>query len=214
MSQDVYIRVTCQSHIWTYQGSHITPTAHAPHIIEPPPAWTVPCWHTGSMDSWSCLHTRTRPSAWYNWNRDSSDQETCFQSSTVQCCRWAQAKCKALCHTVSKDTRVGLRLQKPISMMFRWMVLTLTLVDGPALKSAAICRRVAPLLYWTILFNYHSCRIFFLPQQCWRFDVLSDSWYSRCTGEMVIWENPQHIATSETLCPSLMRWCLNSLKLW
>ncbi|GFX03904.1 uncharacterized protein TNCV_4678091 [Trichonephila clavipes] len=29
--QDAYVPITCQSHIWTYQGAHITPTAHAPY---------------------------------------------------------------------------------------------------------------------------------------------------------------------------------------
>ncbi|GFS53663.1 uncharacterized protein TNCV_730801 [Trichonephila clavipes] len=38
-----------------------------------------------SMDSQGCLHIRTRPSARFNWKRDSSEKATYFQSSTVQC---------------------------------------------------------------------------------------------------------------------------------
>ncbi|GFU05783.1 uncharacterized protein TNCV_581821 [Trichonephila clavipes] len=29
--KDAYVPVTCRSRIWTYQGSHITPTAYAPY---------------------------------------------------------------------------------------------------------------------------------------------------------------------------------------
>ncbi|GFU40113.1 uncharacterized protein TNCV_3767781 [Trichonephila clavipes] len=29
--QDACVPVTCQSRIWTYQGSHFTPTAHTPY---------------------------------------------------------------------------------------------------------------------------------------------------------------------------------------
>ena len=145
---------------------------HTSHTITEPPAWTFPCWHAGSMDSWGSLHTRTRPSAQYNWKRDSSEQTTYFQSSTVQ---WRH---KALCRAVSKCTRVGLQLRNPISMMFCWMTYMLTLVDSPVLKSAAIC--------WTVLFSHHwfrSCRIFFQLQ---RFDVLPDCRYSQWTHEMVV----------------------------
>ncbi|GFY07427.1 uncharacterized protein TNCV_5086121 [Trichonephila clavipes] len=35
------------------------------------------------MDLWGFLHIRTRSSVRFNWKRDSSDQTTCFQSSTV-----------------------------------------------------------------------------------------------------------------------------------
>ena len=160
---------------------------HTPYTItESLPAWTVPCWHAGSMDSWSCLHARTCPSARYDWKWDSSDQATCFQPSTVQCRCWlAQARRKALCRAVIKGTRVGFRLWKPTSMMFRWMDRSRTLVDDPVLKSWAICGRAALLSCWTILFNRHwsrSCRIFFRPLRCRRFDVLPDSWCT-CTGK-------------------------------
>ena len=114
-----------------------------------------------------------------------------------------QARLKALSHAISKGTQVGLQLRNPILIMFHWMVCMLTPVDGPALKFIAICRRVALLSHWTILFSRHwphSCRIFFRPQQCQRFDVLLDSRYLWCTREMVIWEYPQCIATLEMLC--------------
>ena len=52
---------------------------------------------------------------------------------------------KALYRAVSKGTWAGLWPRKPISMMFHWIFLMLTLVDDPASKSAAICRRVALL---------------------------------------------------------------------
>ncbi|GBO19396.1 hypothetical protein AVEN_173722-1 [Araneus ventricosus] len=75
----------------------------------------------------------------YNWKLDSSDQATCFQSSTVQWRRWrAQARRKAVCRTVNNGTRVGHRFRKPISMMVRSTVRTLTFLSAPALKSAAI----------------------------------------------------------------------------
>ncbi|GBN97244.1 hypothetical protein AVEN_56478-1 [Araneus ventricosus] len=83
------------------------------------------------------------------------------------------------------------------------MVRTLTLVDGPALKSAAICGRVARLSRLMILVSRRwsrSCVIFFRPQRCRRFAVLPDSRYSRYTREMVERENPNFIATSEMLC--------------
>ncbi|GBM70675.1 hypothetical protein AVEN_270782-1 [Araneus ventricosus] len=84
------------------------------------------------------------------------------------------------------------------------MVRTLTLVDGPALKSAAICGRVARLSRLMILVSRRwsrYCMIFFRPQRCRRFDVLPDSRYSRYTREMIVRENPNFIATSEMLCP-------------
>ena len=174
---------------------------HRPHTItEPPSAWTVPCWHAGSMDSWGCLHTCTHPSARHNWKWDSSDQATCFQSSTVQCwCWWAQVRRKYLCRAVSKGTRVGLRLRKPISMMFRRMVYTLTLLDDLAMIFAAICRFLA---CWTILFSWsRSCRVFFRPQWCRRFGGLPDSRYSQCTHEMVVRENSQCIVTWDACAP-------------
>ncbi|GFW36607.1 uncharacterized protein TNCV_1956071 [Trichonephila clavipes] len=43
--------------------------------------------------------------------------------------------------------------------------------------------------------------IFFQPQRCRRYDVLSDSQYSRYTREIVVRGNPNFIATSEMLCP-------------
>ncbi|GFX10175.1 hypothetical protein TNCV_1865731 [Trichonephila clavipes] len=55
------------------------------------------------------------------------------------------AKRKALCRAVNRGTRVSLQLRKPISMMFRRMIRKMTHVDGPALKSSAICGRVARL---------------------------------------------------------------------
>ncbi|GBM98117.1 hypothetical protein AVEN_28680-1 [Araneus ventricosus] len=61
------------------------------------------------------------------------------------------------------------------------MVRTLTLVDGPALKSAAISGRVARLSRLRVLVSRRwsrSCMIFFRPQRCRRFDVLLDSRYS------------------------------------
>ncbi|GBO46816.1 hypothetical protein AVEN_66325-1 [Araneus ventricosus] len=67
------------------------------------------------------------------------DQATCFQSSTVQWRRWrAQTRRKTVCRTVNNDTRVGHRFRKPISMMVRSTVRTLTFLNAPALKSAAI----------------------------------------------------------------------------
>ncbi|GBM87894.1 Long-chain fatty acid transport protein 1 [Araneus ventricosus] len=77
------------------------------------------------------------------------------------------------------------------------MVRTLTLVDGPALKSAAICGRVARLSRLMILVSRRwsrSCTIFFRPQRCRRFDVLPDSRYSRYTREMVVDELSNKIA--------------------
>ncbi|GBM70540.1 hypothetical protein AVEN_47656-1 [Araneus ventricosus] len=91
------------------------------------------------MDSWGCLHTSACPSTEYNWKRDSSDQATCFQSSTVQWRRWrAQARRKAVCRIVNNGTRVGHRFRKPISMMIRSTVRTLTSFNTPALKCEAI----------------------------------------------------------------------------
>ncbi|GBM50338.1 hypothetical protein AVEN_142347-1 [Araneus ventricosus] len=84
------------------------------------------------------------------------------------------------------------------------MVRTLTLVDGPALKSAAIWGRVAGLSRLMILVSRRSsrsCMIYFRPQRCRRFDDLQDSRYSRYTREMVVRENPNFIASSEMLCP-------------
>ena len=151
------------------------------------------------MDSWGCFHTHTCPSTRYNWKQDSSHQATCFLSSTDRCLCWqAQVRRKVVYCEVSKGTKVGLPLQKPISMMYRWMVCMLTLVDCPALKSAAICRRVPILWCWI-----HFCKIFFWPQWFWRFDVLLNSWYSWCTYEMVIQENPQFFINSEMLYPHL-----------
>ena len=115
------------------KGSHITPTACTPHYYRTSTSLNSLLLSCRSMDSWDCLHTHTQPSAWYNWKRDSSDQATCFLSSTVQCrCWWAQARCKALCRAVSKGTRVDLWLWKFLSMMFCWMVHMLTLLYGPA----------------------------------------------------------------------------------
>ncbi|GFU83577.1 uncharacterized protein TNCV_4218371 [Trichonephila clavipes] len=79
-----------------------------------------------------------------------------------------------------------------------------TLVDGPALKSAAICGRLARLSRLMILASrrwFRSCIVFFRQQRCRRFDVLPDSRYSRHIREMVVRENPNFIATSEMLCP-------------
>ncbi|GBM34655.1 hypothetical protein AVEN_122050-1 [Araneus ventricosus] len=84
------------------------------------------------------------------------------------------------------------------------MVRTLTLVDGQALKSAAICGRVVRLSRLMILVSCRwsrSCMIFFRPQRCRRFDILPDSRYSRYTLEMGVRENPNFIATSEILWP-------------
>ncbi|GBM36598.1 hypothetical protein AVEN_170767-1 [Araneus ventricosus] len=79
------------------------------------------------------------PPTRYNWKRGSSDQATCFQTSTVQWRRWrSQERRKAVCRTVSNGTRVGDRFRKCISMMVRSTVRTLTLLNAPALKSAAI----------------------------------------------------------------------------
>ncbi|GFT67646.1 uncharacterized protein TNCV_2361981 [Trichonephila clavipes] len=78
------------------------------------------------------------------------------------------------------------------------MVRTVTLVDEPALKSAAICGRVARLPRLMILVSRHwsrSCMFFFRRQRCRRFDVLPDSRYSRYTREMVLRENPNVITT-------------------
>ncbi|GBL93637.1 hypothetical protein AVEN_25632-1 [Araneus ventricosus] len=83
------------------------------------------------------------------------------------------------------------------------MIRTLTLVDGPALKSAPICERVAHLSRLMILVSRRwsrSCIIFSGRSDCHRFDVLPDSRYSRYTREMVERENPNFIATSEMLC--------------
>ncbi|GFX48579.1 uncharacterized protein TNCV_584761 [Trichonephila clavipes] len=81
------------------------------------------------------------------------------------------------------------------------MVHPVTLVDGSALKSAAICGRVAHLPRLMILVSgrwLRSGMIFFLPQRCRRFDILSDSRYAR---EMVVRENTNSITTSDMLCP-------------
>ena len=55
---------------------------------------------------------------------------------------------------------------------------------------------VALLSCWMILFSCHwprSCKIFFQPQWCQKFDVLPDFRYSWCTCELVIWEKfPMH----------------------
>lgn len=68
-------------HIIGPVSSHL----HTTHTTtEDPPAWTVPCWHVGSLDLQDFLHTRARPSARYNWKRDSRNMTTCFLSSTVQ----------------------------------------------------------------------------------------------------------------------------------
>ena len=106
---------------------------------------------------------------------------------------WALVRHKALCHVVSMGTCVGLQAQKPISMMFNWMVRMLTIVDLPALKYTTICGRVALLICWMILFSCRwscSCRIFFWPQWFQRFNVLLESQYSWWTYEMVVRENP------------------------
>ncbi|GFT96147.1 uncharacterized protein TNCV_1884701 [Trichonephila clavipes] len=61
------------------------------------------------------------------------------------------------------------------------MVLTVTLADGPALKSAAICQKVARLSLLMILVSRRwsrSCMLFFRPQKFYRFHVLPDS---RCS---------------------------------
>ncbi|GFY27198.1 uncharacterized protein TNCV_2068191 [Trichonephila clavipes] len=84
------------------------------------------------------------------------------------------------------------------------MVHTVTLVDGPALKSAAICGRVARQSRLMILVSRHwsrSCIFFSRSQRCCGFDVLSDSRYSRYTCEMVIRKNPSSIATLKMICP-------------
>ncbi|GFX90537.1 uncharacterized protein TNCV_4335401 [Trichonephila clavipes] len=83
------------------------------------------------------------------------------------------------------------------------MVRTVTFVDGPALKSAAISGRVAHLSRLMILVSRRwsrSCMFFFQPQRCHRFDVLPDSRYSRYTHEMVVGENRNYFATAEMLC--------------
>ncbi|GFT00949.1 uncharacterized protein TNCV_4053731 [Trichonephila clavipes] len=77
-----------------------------------------------------------------------------------------------------------------------------SLVDGPALKSAAIYGRIARLSGLMILVSRRwtrSCMIFFRTQRCRRFHVLPDSRYSRYTREMTVHENPNLIATSEML---------------
>ncbi|GFY11696.1 uncharacterized protein TNCV_1528891 [Trichonephila clavipes] len=84
------------------------------------------------------------------------------------------------------------------------MVCTVTCVDGPVLKFAAICGWFAHLSRLMILVRRHwfrSCMIFFRPQRCRRFDILPDSRYPRYTHEMVVRENPNSIAMKEMLCP-------------
>ncbi|GFX14715.1 uncharacterized protein TNCV_4017131 [Trichonephila clavipes] len=129
------------------------------------------------------------------------------------------SKRKILCRAVNKGTRVGLLLRKPISMMFRGRVRKVTLVDGPALKSAAICGKIARLSRLLIHVSRRwsrSCMFFFRLRRCCRFDVLPDSRYSRYTREMVVRENPNFLAASKMLCsifraPTItLRW--NSLK--
>ncbi|GFW19548.1 uncharacterized protein TNCV_1604401 [Trichonephila clavipes] len=71
------------------------------------------------------------------------------------------------------------------------MVHTVTLVDGPASKSATICGSVARLSRLMILVSRRwsrSCMIFFQPQRSRRCDILPDSRYSRYTHEMVVRE--------------------------
>ncbi|GFX51700.1 uncharacterized protein TNCV_5014031 [Trichonephila clavipes] len=87
------------------------------------------------------------------------------------------------------------------------MVRTVTLVDGPALKSAALYGRVARLSSLIILVSRHwsrSCMIFFWPQRCRTFDDLPDSRYLRYTREMVVRENQNSIVTSEVVKSSLI----------
>ena len=121
---------------------------HKPHTsIEPLLAWTVPCWHAGFMDLWGCLGNETRQTRQHVSSHQQSDVG--FDEPR---------------RGVSKDIRVGLRLRKPISIMFLWMVCILILVGGPALKTAEIYGRVAHLSCWTILFSCHwsrSCMILF-----------------------------------------------------
>ncbi|GBN48903.1 hypothetical protein AVEN_23541-1 [Araneus ventricosus] len=45
---------------------------------------------------------------------------------------------EAMCRTINNGTRVGYRFRKPISMMVRSTVRTLTFLNTPALKSAVI----------------------------------------------------------------------------
>ncbi|GFX34983.1 uncharacterized protein TNCV_2329231 [Trichonephila clavipes] len=87
------------------------------------------------------------------------------------------------------------------------MVHMVTLVDGPLLKFAEICERVArlsPLMIIVISRWSLSYMIFFRPQRCRRFDVLPDSRYPQYTVEMFVNENPNFIATSKMICPSLV----------
>ncbi|GFX36334.1 uncharacterized protein TNCV_4932471 [Trichonephila clavipes] len=81
------------------------------------------------------------------------------------------------------------------------MVHTVTLVEVPALKSAAIFGRVTHLSRLMILVSHLSCMTFFRSQRCRRFDALPDSRYSWYTREMIVRENPNCITTSEMLCP-------------
>ncbi|GFY12936.1 uncharacterized protein TNCV_665021 [Trichonephila clavipes] len=84
------------------------------------------------------------------------------------------------------------------------MVRTVTLVDGPALKAAVTCGKVARLSRLMILVSRcwsRSYKIFFRQQRYRRFDVLPDSRCYRYIREVVVRENPNFIATSEMLSP-------------
>ncbi|GFS86236.1 uncharacterized protein TNCV_661071 [Trichonephila clavipes] len=92
----------------------------------------------------------------------------------------------------------------PILTMFCLMVHTVTLLDGPALKSAPICGKVARLS--CLIFHFsrrcpRSCMVFIHPQRCHRFVILSDFRYPRYSCEIVACEKPNFIATPQMLCP-------------
>ena len=126
----------------TYQGSHITPTVHV----------SLYYWASTSLNS-SLLTFRIHEVVSMPIHvhpLDTIGNETCLtrkhvsnhQKPSITLDRPRQGV-KLCVLQSSKGTRVGLQLQKPTSMMFSWMVCTLTLVDGLALKFAAICGRVA-----------------------------------------------------------------------
>lgn len=190
------IRIVCR-HI----RCPISRQLHIPQTMTgPPPAWTVLCWHVGSMDSWGCPHICTYPSARYNWKQGSSDHAMCFQSSTILWQYWqAQVRLIVLSCRVNNDSQESLRLQKHVLMMVCWTDSMLALVDAQSLIVIASVVRLSRLRI------HVGCRwsysVIFWQQWCQRFDVLLDIWYSWYTLEMVVHKNPNFIATLKMLCP-------------
>ena len=196
ISQDAHVCVTCHSSIRRIRGP-ISLQLHTPHTItEPPAAWTVPCWHAESMDPRGCLHARARPSARYNWERDSSDQATGFQSSSSPMCGSSVPK--------AHIDDVSLNCSHADTCWWPSIEIRSNLRKGCTSVTLKNCLESSLVSF---LHNPYPAAVMW---EIWCFTEFP----TRYTREMVVRENHQCIPTSEMLCPILRAPRSNSLESW